>query len=66
VPKDVLASGVRGNVVRSAGPWKTSGEWWAATAWSREEWDVALDDGALYRIYKESKSREWYVYGVYD
>ncbi|HEY7302775.1 MAG TPA: hypothetical protein VH601_01570 [Bryobacteraceae bacterium] len=65
-PKDVLASGVRGNVVRSAGPWKTSGEWWAATAWSREEWDVALDDGALYRIYQESKSREWYVYGVYD
>jgi protein ImuB len=65
-PKDVLASGIRGNVVRSAGPWKTSGEWWTATAWSREEWDVALDDGALYRIYQESKSREWYVYGVYD
>jgi|SRR6185437_16090101 len=65
-PKDVIASGVRGNVIRWAGPWKTSGEWWASTAWSREEWDVALDDGALYRIYQESKSREWYVHGVYD
>ncbi len=65
-PKDVIASSVRGNVVRSAGPWKTSGEWWASTAWSREEWDVALDDGALYRIYQESKSGEWYVHGMYD
>jgi protein ImuB len=65
-PRSVLASGVRGNVIRSGGPWKTSGEWWTSTAWSREEWDVALDDGALYRIYQESKSGQWYVHGVYD
>jgi protein ImuB len=65
-PKDVLAAGVKGNVVRSAGPWKTSGEWWADTAWSREEWDVALDDGGLYRIYQESQTLDWFVQGVYD
>lgn len=65
-PKDVVASGIKGNVVRWAGPWKTSGEWWTATMWSREEWDVALDDGALYRIYQESESGEWYVQGIYD
>ena len=65
-PKDVSAAGVRGVVVRSAGPWKTAGEWWADTAWSREEWDVALDDGGLYRIYQESQTRDWFVQGVYD
>jgi protein ImuB len=65
-PKNVAAAGVRGVVVRSAGPWKTSGEWWAETAWSREEWDVALDDGGLYRIYQESQTRDWFVQGVYD
>jgi protein ImuB len=65
-PKDVRAPGVRGAVLRSAGPWKTCGEWWADTAWSREEWDVALDDGALYRIYQESQTRGWFVQGVYD
>ncbi|MBV9778804.1 MAG: hypothetical protein JOY62_02420 [Acidobacteriaceae bacterium] len=65
-PQGVSAPGVQGNVIRSAGPWKTSGEWWASTSWIREEWDVALDDGALYRIYQESPSREWYVYGIYD
>ena len=65
-PRNVAARGVTGNVIRSAGPWKTSGEWWAATSWIREEWDVALDDGALYRIYREILTREWYVQGVYD
>ncbi len=65
-PKSVHASGVNGHVLRSAGPWKTSGEWWAETAWTREEWDVALDDGALYRIYQESQNQTWYVQGVYD
>jgi len=65
-PMDVVAPGVRGAVTRSAGPWKTSGEWWAATSWMREEWDVALDDGALYRIYLEMRTHQWYVHGVYD
>ncbi len=65
-PQDVRAPGVKGSVLRCAGPWKTSGEWWASTAWSRQEWDVALDDGALYRIYQEIESREWYVHAVYD
>ena len=65
-PSQVVAASVHGKVIRCAGPWKTSGEWWAATSWNREEWDVALDDGALYRLYQETQSREWYVEGVYD
>lgn len=65
-PKNVAATGVNGKVLRSAGPWKTSGEWWTSTAWCREEWDVALDDGALYRIYQDSQNQSWYVHGVYD
>jgi protein ImuB len=65
-PKVVQATGVKGAVVRAAGPWKTSGEWWAHTAWCREEWDVALDDGGLYRIYQESQTKNWFVQGVYD
>jgi protein ImuB len=66
IPKYVAASGIKGNVLHSAGPWKTSGEWWATTAWTREEWDVELDDGALYRIFQQPHTRQWYVSGVYD
>jgi protein ImuB len=65
-PRNVIATGVRGRVLRVAGPWKTSGEWWAPTFWCREEWDVELDDGALYRIYQDAQSMSWYVHGVYD
>lgn len=65
-PKHIAAVGVRGNVVEWAGPWKTSGEWWTHTSWTREEWDVALDDGALYRIYEEPSEHEWFVGGIYD
>ena len=65
-PRKIAAPGVRGTVLRSAGPWKTSGEWWTSTCWCHEEWDVSLDDGALYRIYQDSQSGSWYVHGVYD
>jgi protein ImuB len=65
-PKTVVAPGVKGKVIQSAGPWKISGEWWMPTSWEHEEWDVALDDGALYQVYRESKNHEWYVHGIYD
>jgi protein ImuB len=34
---------VHGRVVRVAGPWRTSGEWWRMDAWARDEWDVAIE-----------------------
>jgi protein ImuB len=66
VPKRVVAAGMKGRVLESSGPWKTSGEWWASSAWAHEEWDVELDDGALYRIYCELPKCDWYVHGIYD
>jgi protein ImuB len=55
-----------GKVRRCSGAWKTAGEWWAATAWSREEWDVELEGGGLYRLSRERTTWQWYVEGVYD
>ena len=34
---------VYGKVVCAAGPWRTTGEWWRADAWARDEWDVAIE-----------------------
>jgi protein ImuB len=53
-----------GHVVSCAGPWRTSGDWWTTDPWARDEWDVALSDGALYRIYCEHGL--WFVEGAYD
>jgi len=63
-PSYVTASGVRGRVLELAGPWRTSGDWWTVDPWSRDEWDIALSDGALYRLLCEP--RGWFVEGSYD
>jgi protein ImuB len=59
-PVTLLAEGsgraklIRGNVLWSAGPWRSSGDWWTENReeertgqnnsgpWEREEWDIAL------------------------
>ena len=63
-PGFVAAEGIRGKVLDLAGPWRTSGDWWASDPWSRDEWDIALSDGAVYRLYCEP--RGWFVEGSYD
>jgi protein ImuB len=62
-PVRLSAPGIHGKVLNAAGPWRTSGDWWTTTAWNRDEWDIALSNGALYRIYRDSN---WYVEGSYD
>jgi len=73
---------LRGKILWSAGPWRSSGDWWAeqSTAksapeevhvWDREEWDIALanDDGAsvaLYRIYRDAGTGQWFADASYD
>ena len=68
-PGFVAAEGVCGKVLELAGPWRTSGDWWTLDPWSRDEWDIALSDGALYRIYYDRLYCErgaWFVEGSYD
>ena len=49
---------------RLAGPWKNSGNWWDRESWNREEWDVELASGGLYRVVWEAG--QWVIDGVYD
>jgi protein ImuB len=69
-----------GRVDTAAGPWRTSGEWWhppgardmdprdagSRASWDRDEWDVALADGAVYRVSRDRTSRQWVVEGYWD
>jgi protein ImuB len=61
---------VHGKVVRVSGPWRTTGDWWSADGWARDEWDVAVASQSqpevLYRIYREIKGGAWFVEGLYD
>jgi hypothetical protein len=35
-------------------------------AWNRDEWDVALADGAVYRIFRDRMTDGWFIDGVVD
>jgi protein ImuB len=64
-PAFVAATGVRGAVLGSTGPWRASGDWWDV-AWSRDEWDVALASGGVYRLFFDRLRESWYVEGLLD
>ena len=71
-----------GSVVHAAGPWRTSGAWWAGVGrvggagraggeepippWNRDEWDVSLSDGGVYRIFRDRDTDAWFIDGIFD
>ena len=60
----ILSERVSGEVIRAAGPWRSSGEWWGDTVWNRDEWDVVLADHTVHRIY--CSGQQWFLEGSYD
>jgi len=60
---------IAGEIVWTAGPWRSSGDWSEQEGWSREEWDIAVpaETGlVLYRLVQDKLSGHWFVEGTYD
>ena len=36
------------------------------TSWNRDEWDVALSDGAVYRIFRDRETNGWFIDAIVD
>jgi protein ImuB len=75
VTTDRRGSG-EGRVVSSAGPWRSSGHWWNTEkiacghaepgVWDHEEWDVALADGGVYRLFQDCTDGGWFLEAIAD
>jgi protein ImuB len=65
-PIQIVANAVKGKVIRAEGPWRITGNWWTSDSWNRDEWDIALHSGGLYRIFQNLESQRWFVEGSYD
>lgn len=64
-PAYVLTPTLSAPVREVAGPWRSSGNWWEiGHHWQREEWDVELTTGGLYRLLHTPAG--WFVEGEYD
>ena len=69
-PSTIVFPGIKAQVMDASGPWRSGGEWWSqAGEWKREEWDIGLvSDGhpAVYRVFQDCVSGQWFVEGMYD
>ena len=61
-----MGQAMGGEVLCCAGPWRTAGEWWKPDAWARDEWDVALTRGGVFRLHCELSTGRWFFEGRYD
>jgi hypothetical protein len=57
-----------GHVECAAGPWRTSGAWWdrGSVVWDRDEWDAALSDGSICRLFRDRINDGWFLDAVLD
>lgn len=64
LPAFVSGPQLHSPVAAARGPWRSSGDWWKPETWAREEWDIELAVGGLYRLAKVAN--EWYLDGEYE
>jgi hypothetical protein len=38
----------------------------SAAPWDRDEWDVSLSDGAVYRVFRDRTADAWFIDGIFD
>ncbi len=59
-------SQIKGAVRVASGPWNLEEGWWTAAPAARHYWDVELEGGLLCRLYRDTRTSEWFADGTYD
>jgi hypothetical protein len=55
-----------GRVRVASGPWEVEEAWWGDRPVDREYWDVELEGGGVYRIFRDRQAGRWFADGIYD
>lgn len=63
-PSFVFNNELQSPITAIRGPWTSSGDWWKPEGWSKEEWDVELAIGGLYRLTLSDEG--YFIEGEYD
>ncbi len=61
-PAFLYSTRSNGPIREACGPWLLAGNWWEDQHWSREEWDIAMDEG-FYRLVQAGEM--WFLDGIY-
>ncbi|MEM9175120.1 MAG: DNA polymerase Y family protein [Myxococcota bacterium] len=57
----------QGEIVKAAGPWRTTGHWWSESAhFAVDHYDIELGDGTVLRLAFDWKTKRWQIDGLYD
>ena len=66
-PDHVRSPIANGDVVRLAGPWRTTGGWWSPEGrFAFDHFDVQTSDGSVIRLRLDHVRRAWQIDAVYD
>lgn len=57
---------IEGGVRVASGPWGLEEGWWSDEPAERDYWDVELEGGGIYRLYRDRASGDWFADGIYD
>ena len=55
-----------GRVRVASGPWDVEEAWWGDQPVDREYWDVELEGGGVYRVFRDRQGGGWFADGIYD
>jgi protein ImuB len=67
VPVFLQSAVARGQIVRAAGPWRSSGNWWSEEErFAFDHYDVATSDGVVVRLRWDALQGRWEIDALYD
>jgi protein ImuB len=66
-PSFIRSAVTQGHIIVAAGPWRTTGNWWAEEErFALDHFDVQVSDGIVVRLCFDWLRRVWQIDGIYD